>query len=302
MWASKITAPARTAPAIRRVVRDLASAAGGGGSLCDRLGGASAPLVVSTSIVDNRHQGASTIRQDASQHAWTDSSADAEGAPAKLENLTLWERVHRYLREEILSNRLPPGTVLGEAALAAELGVSRGPLREALGRLAAEGLVDVRPRRGAVVSALTTREFLEAYQVREALEALAMRLAVPRIGDEEAARLGQLVDQQARLVEGGDVDRFFQANAAFHDMIVAASGNDTLIEMYRQLLGHMGRYRMRSLALRGTLKRSVTEHRAILRAISSGDVEKAVHLMSEHIQVPQLRLESGSDEEVILTP
>ena len=99
----------------------------------------------------------------------------------KLENLTLWERVHHHLREEILANRLPPGTVLGEVALAESLGVSRGPVREALGRLAAEGLVTVRPRRGAVVSALSPQEFLEAYQVREALEALAIRLAVSRL-------------------------------------------------------------------------------------------------------------------------
>ena len=71
--------------------------------------------------------------------------------------------------------------------------------------------------------------------------------------------------------------------------------------MYRQLVGHMGRYRMRSLALRGTLKRSVAEHRAILRAARAGDVERTVRLLAEHIRVPQLRLETASDEEVVLT-
>lgn len=222
------------------------------------------------------------------------------GLTAPLENLTLWERVHQKLREEILSNRLPPGTVLGEVALAESLGVSRGPVREALGRLAAEGLVTVRPRRGAVVSALSAREFLEAYQVREALEVLAIRLAVPRLADGDLERLQSLVEEQAAQAEAGNVGGFFAANAAFHELFVAASGNQTLEEMYRQLLGHMGRYRMRSLALRGTLKRSVGEHRAILRAVRAGDAERAARLLAEHIRVPQRRLESASDEEVEL--
>src|SRR3954453_18492730 len=89
-----------------------------------------------------------------------------------VENLTLWQRVHDYLRTEILEGRLQPGTELVEVALAGQLGVSLGPLREAIGRLAAEGLVTVRPRRGAVVRSLSREEFLELYQVREALEML----------------------------------------------------------------------------------------------------------------------------------
>ena len=225
--------------------------------------------------------------------------ASLEGSAPRLENLTLWERVHRHLREEILTNRLPPGTVLGEVGLAESLGVSRGPVREALGRLAAEGLVTVRPRRGAVVSELGAKEFLEAYQVREALEALAIRLAVPRLDAEHVDELGRLVDEQGRRADRGEVEAFFAANSAFHQLIVEASGNETLVDMYRQLLGHMGRYRMRSLALRGTLKRSVVEHRAILRAVRARDADRAAQLLSEHIRVPQLRLESADDAEVV---
>lgn len=254
-------------------------------------------------IVDNRQSGVSIISASRTQQAPNLARPLAVGddTGAKFENLTLWERVHDYLREEILSNRLPPGTVLGEAALAADLGVSRGPIREALGRLAMEGLVDVRPRRGAVVSALTAAEFLEAYQVREALEAQAVRLAAPRLTDEHRKRLNELVREQDRLVKAGDVDGFFGSNAAFHELLVEASGNGTLIDMYQQLLRHMGRYRMRSLALRGTLERSVTEHRAIVRALVRGDADRAVHLMSEHIRVPQTRLQSAPEEEVELS-
>src|SRR6516164_2437653 len=124
-------------------------------------------------------------------------SEPALSRPARLENLTLWQRVYDHLREEILTGRLQPGAELGEVPLSAELGVSRGPLREAIGRLAAEGLVTVRPRRGAVVRSLSKEEFLELYQVREGLEATAVRLAVPRLTDDDLATLQQLVDAMA---------------------------------------------------------------------------------------------------------
>jgi DNA-binding GntR family transcriptional regulator len=216
----------------------------------------------------------------------------------RLENLTLWQRVHDHLREEILSGLLPAGTELQEVALASELGVSRGPVREAIGRLAAEGLVTVRPRRGAVVRSLSKQEFLEAYQVREALEMMAVRLAVPRLDATHFERLDALVDQMQQHAEKDDVSAFFEANAQFHAELFAASGNGKLQELYRQLLGQMGRYRMRSVALRGSLQRSVAEHRAIIRAARKGDVERAVHLMSEHIRVPQTRLQSLSEDEL----
>ena len=222
------------------------------------------------------------------------------GGEAKLENLTLWQRVHEHLRQEILDNRLPPGSELNEVVLSRSLGVSRGPVREALGRLASEGLVTIRPRRGAVVTALSAEEFLAAYQVREALETLAIKLAVPRLGPEELVRLQALVDEMVLLAEAEDVEAFFRANAAFHATFVEASGNAMLKEAMSRLLGQMGRYRMRSVALRGSLRRSTVEHKAILRAVRSGDAGKAVRLLGEHIRIPQRRLESATDEEVVV--
>src|SRR5947209_4787828 len=98
-----------------------------------------------------------------------------------VDNSTLWERVYRTLRAEILANTRLPGTELLEVGLAERLGVSRGPVREALGRLASEGLVVIQSRRGAFVAGLSKQAFLEAYQVREALECLAVRLATPKL-------------------------------------------------------------------------------------------------------------------------
>lgn len=211
-------------------------------------------------------------------------------APAALDGRTLWQRVHEHLRDQIMSGRLTPGTELSEVALAESLGVSRGPIREALGRLAAEGLVTVRPRRGAVVRALSDDEFIEAYQVREALETMAVRLAVPKLTGDDVAELERRIEEMTEHGEAGDVIGFFEANSAFHQALFEAAGNRMLAGLYRQLRGQIDRHRPRSLELRGDVRRSIAEHKAILRAAKSGDVERTVHLVSEHIRVPQIRL------------
>src|SRR5438552_4302674 len=147
--------------------------------------------------------------------------------PAPLENLTLWQRVHERLREQILSGELEPGTELAEVALSEQLGVSRGPVREALGRLASEGLVIVRPRRGAVVRSLSTEEFLELYQVREALEMMAVKLAVPRLTAEDIDGLRGLIEAMARHAERDEVAQVFEANMAFHGGLLEVAGKGT---------------------------------------------------------------------------
>ncbi|MDR7484593.1 MAG: FCD domain-containing protein [Armatimonadota bacterium] len=97
----------------------------------------------------------------------------------------------------------------------------------------------------------------------------------------------------------GDVDRFFQANAAFHALIVDASGNERLRAFYRQLANQMRRYRMRSLGLRGGMERSLAEHAAILDAIERKDAAAAAQLMAEHIQVPQRILQAAPEDELV---
>jgi DNA-binding GntR family transcriptional regulator len=215
----------------------------------------------------------------------------------RFENLTLRERVYRHLRSEIVTNQIAPGSVLQEVPLAESLGVSRGPIREALGALAAEGLVTITPRRGAVVTALAKRDFLEAYQVREVLEALAARLAVPVIGPHELEAMGEAIEAMESAASGQDLMAFFDANAAFHGALIDASGNRKLIEIHRRLISQMGPYRRPSALLRGNLERSIAEHREILAAARSGDADRTSTLVMEHVRIPLRRLEALSDEE-----
>jgi len=224
----------------------------------------------------------------------TSTNADAESQPTPgrivLDHRTLWQRVHDQLRDEIISGALTPGAELHEVTLAASFGVSRGPIREALGRLATEGLVTIRPRRGAVVRALSSEEFIEAYQVREALEMMAVRLAVPRLTAGDLAEMERLIEEMATRADIGDVQGFFEANTEFHQRFFEVAANSMLAGLYRQLRGQIDRHRLRSLELRGDLRRSIAEHTAILSAAREGDVERAVHLASEHIRVPQIQL------------
>jgi len=215
----------------------------------------------------------------------------------RFDNRTLRERVYLHLREEILAGGIVPGTVLQEVPLAESLGVSRGPLREALGDLAAEGLVTITPRRGAVVTQLSKGEFLEAYQVREVLEELAARLAVPSITPLELDRMEGAIARMHEAASRRDLDLFFDANLAFHGVLMEASRNRKLVEVHGRLITQMAPYRRPSARLRGNIESSIAEHRAILDAVRDGDAARAGALVQQHVRVPQVRLGQLSEEE-----
>ncbi len=224
-------------------------------------------------------------------------SNDQSDVPHSLERKTLVDRVYEILREDILNNRLTPDTPLQEAVIARNLGISRGPVREALQRLSSEGLAEIIAHRGAVVTSLTLQDFLDAYRVREALEALATQLAAAHLTQSELNTLQQFHDAMIRAAETESVEAFFAANAQFHNLLVRSSKNRMLIEIYFPLIDQMRRYRMKSLTLRGGLRRSCEEHQAILDALKAGDADKASQLMSAHIRIPRQILESGNAED-----
>jgi DNA-binding GntR family transcriptional regulator len=220
-------------------------------------------------------------------------SAPAPG-PRPLNHTTLAEQVYQYLRQQILDNVYPPQAALPEATLAAALAVSRVPVREALRRLAAEGLVTLRPRQGAFVSSFSPRQFLDAYRVREALEELAISLAVPNLTAADIAELDRLQAEMRRHAAAGDTDAFFAANSSFHALFVERSHNDYLQGIYFPLMDQMRRHISSSLGLRGGLARSLEEHQAILDAVRAGDADAAARRLREHIRVPQRALEESA--------
>jgi DNA-binding GntR family transcriptional regulator len=215
----------------------------------------------------------------------------------KVENRTLSEQVYQFLRDEILSERAMPGTELSEVALAETLGISRGPVREAMGRLRAEGLVEVRPRRGAVVASLSKQEFQEAYQVRGALEVLAVREGTPRCTPESLAEIDGLMEEMEQRAAANDEAAFFALNRRLHRAICELSGNETLLELYDRLIARMVRYSHRSATLRGDLVSSLAEHTAIIDAMRKGDADAAGRLMEAHIDIPLRTVRSLTEAE-----
>jgi DNA-binding GntR family transcriptional regulator len=214
--------------------------------------------------------------------------------PLPLNYTTLAEQVYQHLRQEILDNAYPPNAALPEKTLASQLNVSRVPVREALQKLAADGLVTLKPRQGAFVSSLSARQFLDAYRVREALEDLAIRLALPNLTEDDLAELGRLQHEMRSYATDNDADRFFAANRAFHALFVERSENDYLKGIYFPLMDQMRRHLSPSLELRGGLERSVEEHQAILDAVRAGNADEAARLLREHIHVPQRALEASA--------
>jgi DNA-binding GntR family transcriptional regulator len=162
-----------------------------------------------------------------------------------------------------------------------------------MGRLAAEGLITMRPRRRAEVRSLTLQELIDAYQVREALEVMAVRLLIPRVTEADLARLEELIDQMAAHSAEGAVREFSTANVSFHELVCELSGNPKLQEVHHRLEGEIGRFQNRTLALRGNMDDSLTEHRAILAAIRLRDADRAAALTAEHIRVPAERLQAA---------
>ncbi|HTQ83597.1 MAG TPA: GntR family transcriptional regulator, partial [Pseudolabrys sp.] len=177
--------------------------------------------------------------------------AEAMPVPLSRSSRQLHSLAYALLKERIISNRYPGGSHILEEQLAADLGISRTPLKEALVNLQAEGLVRMIPRRGVLVVPLTATDVIEIYTVLEALEDLAVRL----IGDREDNRadIKVLQDDVAVMqtsLRQDDLDRWAVADEHFHAQLVAASGNSRLIRAAQTLLTQSQRFRLFTLRLR----------------------------------------------------
>ena len=193
------------------------------------------------------------------------------------------DRVAEELRREILSNRLRSGLPLVESQLVERLGVSRTPIREALKLLAAEGLVDLRRNRAAIVAPLDPVELGHLFEVEEALESFAAGLAADRISPLDIDRLERLQIQMEAAEAAGDRDRYIRLNQRIHLIIIAASGNPSLAKTHERVLGGLQRARNVALATEGRVEESIREHREILEALRCGDRDVARTAMARHI-------------------
>jgi DNA-binding GntR family transcriptional regulator len=222
------------------------------------------------------------------------SVAVQSGARAGRQNGSAADRVFAVLRRAIIEGRIAPGSKLSEPALAAEHAVSRAPLREAIGRLEALGLVERRARIGARVVELSDAGLIELYEIREPLEGTAARLAAERMSDTARAELAALIEHHGQEVEREHGQAYFQqeGDLDFHYRIVQGSGNGRLIRILCDDLYHLMRmYRcqfgMKSHRARDALK----EHALVVEAIAARDGELAEWLMRRHVRASRLGVE-----------
>ena len=214
------------------------------------------------------------------------------------ERRALVDKLASQLHARVLSGELPSGTRLRQEALAEEFGVSRTPVREALRKLQAGGLVELQPNRGAVVRGLSPTEIRDAYEVRAALEALAAGLAAERVNREQLQRLGNAqaafrtaLEKTVARRQGGrevgprEIQLWGRANDDFHQTIHEASGNEVLVSTLAQLHRNFPRDLSRLVISESTamLETNVREHSEILEALTRHDATAASELMHRHV-------------------
>lgn len=191
----------------------------------------------------------------------------------------LREDIRDTLRTRIFEGHYPAGARLIERDLAAEFGVSRLPIREALRMLRQEGLIEDRLPKGSVVRGLSEKDVRDLFAVRHALEVLASRLAAQCATGGDLARLEALLDTAAEALRRGSVMEAHRANNDFHDGITQIADNDFLRSALEPLQGQM-HWLFRHVTDLGEL---IEEHRALLAAIASGDPERAAAQSAHHI-------------------
>ncbi|MFD4647511.1 GntR family transcriptional regulator [Streptomyces sp. NPDC057889] len=190
------------------------------------------------------------------------------------------ERVTRQLRDDILDGVRKPGSKLVERELAAQIGVSRVPVRDALRVLVAEGLVTPRPRTWAVVREFTPTDIADLNEVREALEVMTFRLAAQRGDRAGLGRLRSNLDEELAAARSGDAVRARRAAADFHETVTSMAANELLSELEGTL-----RSRMRWLLGRhDDLLAMALEHEALYAAVADRDVALVEELVVEHLE------------------
>ena len=194
-------------------------------------------------------------------------------------------RLRDRIEDRIATGIYALGERLDETSLAEHFGVSRTPVREALQQLAAGGLVELRGRRGAIVSAPDPARLMEMFDVMAELEAMCGRLAARRLVPSDEAALNETLRACLEAAQAGDPDAYYYENERFHRAIYAASGNRFLADQALSLHKRLAPFRRLQLRVRNRLKTSQREHEEILAAILDGDAATAAERLRAHVAI-----------------
>jgi DNA-binding GntR family transcriptional regulator len=206
------------------------------------------------------------------------------------------QRVHDIVREAIIALSFTPGEFIRKDAICRRLGVSRFPVSEALGQLAAEGFVEVLPQRGTRVTRLDILSCRQAMFIRQALEGEAMRAVAPGGDARLIARLDECLRQQKLAVEQADGARFFQHDLAFHEILLSPLGYERVNAVVEAARGSLDRTRLFLLRTPERQARSFREHAAIVDALRARDPDAAQYAMKRHLDKSMAEIEMRAAE------
>ena len=207
-------------------------------------------------------------------------------SPDRLKPRALYEEVAELLRQRIFKRELEPGSWIDELKIAADYGISRTPLREALKVLATEGLVTMKVRRGAYVTEVSEQDLHEVYHLLALLESDAAGVVAERASAQQIEELQTLHKQLEASAKPGKVDRerFFEINERFHLRLLEIANNRWRDQMVLDLRKVMKLNRHNSLLKAGRIQESLAEHRALMAALTARDASTTVMRMREHFQ------------------
>jgi len=197
---------------------------------------------------------------------------------------TVRDAVFQKLRSAILNGYFEPGERLVESQIADEMGVSRTPVREAIRRLEIEKLVINLPRKGVMVAPVNESQIKEIFNIRGALEGLAVKLAIDNIDLKTIRQMEIILLEMAEAIKKAELLKIVECNTRFHDCIINASGSPKLSEMLQNIHDQIQRFRHKSLSLEGRPVIALSEHQDILEAVKERDKNKAEQLIKNHIE------------------
>ncbi len=196
--------------------------------------------------------------------------------------MRLGEKAYHLIKEKIITLELAPSAVIDERALMQELGLGRTPIREALQRLAAEGLVNIVPRRGMFVADISITDLQKIFEVRMCLEGFCARLAAQRITEEQIAQMEAML-QELEQVQNDDVRALMSIDERFHALLYQAADNEFLAETLSRLYALSLRLWYLVLYRLGDVREAIEQHQGIADALKAGDGERAAELTKQHI-------------------
>ena len=198
---------------------------------------------------------------------------------ANLQRRTIAELVAEELRSRIIAGEIGEGETLYQERLAAELGISRIPLREAMRQLEAEGLITLSSHRGGVVSVLSLDEIRELFEIRSCMETWLLGAAIPHLEEADFADLNAMIDN----MHDGEIEHWGELNWVFHEKLYAPAGRKHSMQILQRIHRNLDRYLRLQISITSGWQKANDEHRAIIEACRAQDVRRATTLLAVHI-------------------